>query len=163
MFRCPCVQLGSGHSLFVMRLGYWRKAAMHYDVVEKSLCHSSQQHKVLIACWKLTVLIIVISWLHSGLCCQTSAVKVDCIAVRQCVCTVTVLLTVALEFHMDFQEWIFPKQRWLQTSLLWPPCIADADIIFSSCGFFFFFLFFSAYSRPSHVECLPYFHTWCSL
>jgi len=26
--------------------------------------------------------------------------------------------------------------------LLWLPCIADADIIFSSCGFFFFLLFF---------------------
>jgi len=26
---------------------------------------------------------------------------------------------------------------------LWPPCIADADIIFSSCGFFFFHLFSS--------------------
>jgi len=25
---------------------------------------------------------------------------------------------------------------------LWPPCIADADIIFSSCGLFFFYLFF---------------------
>jgi len=25
-------------------------------------------------------------------------------------------------------------------SLLWPPCVADADIIFSSCGFFFFLL-----------------------
>ena len=26
------------------------------------------------------------------------------------------------------------------TTLLWPPCVADADIIFSSCGFFFFLL-----------------------
>jgi len=25
-------------------------------------------------------------------------------------------------------------------AFLWPPCVADADIIFSSCGFFFFFL-----------------------
>jgi len=24
------------------------------------------------------------------------------------------------------------------TAFLWPPCVADADIIFSSCGFFFF-------------------------
>ena len=24
--------------------------------------------------------------------------------------------------------------------LLWPPCVADADIKFSSCGFFFFLL-----------------------
>jgi len=27
---------------------------------------------------------------------------------------------------------------------LWPPCIADADIIFSSSGVFFFLLFFLA-------------------
>ena len=27
---------------------------------------------------------------------------------------------------------------------LWPPCIADADIIFSSCGIFFFLVFFLA-------------------
>ena len=26
--------------------------------------------------------------------------------------------------------------------LLWPPCVADADIIFSSCGFFFLSSFF---------------------
>ena len=26
--------------------------------------------------------------------------------------------------------------------LLWPPCVADADIIFLPCGFFFFYLFF---------------------
>ena len=39
---------------------------------------------------------------------------------------------------------------------LWPPCIADADIIFWSC--FFFFL---AWSQRSQTECLPYFYTWC--
>ena len=33
-------------------------------------------------------------------------------------------------------------------------------IIFSSCGFFFLFL---AYSQPSQIGCLPYFHTWCGL
>ena len=27
-------------------------------------------------------------------------------------------------------------------ALLWPPCVADADIIFSSCGFFLLFFFF---------------------
>ena len=46
-------------------------------------------------------------------------------------------------------------------SLLWPPWVADADIIFLSCGFFY--LFFLAYSQPSQIECLPYFHTWCGL
>jgi len=38
-------------------------------------------------------------------------------------------------------------------------------IIFSSCCFFLlsFFLFFLTYSQPSHIGCLPCFHTWCSL
>jgi len=31
-----------------------------------------------------------------------------------------------------------------QGASLWPPCVADAYIIFLSCGFFFFFLFFLA-------------------
>ena len=50
---------------------------------------------------------------------------------------------------------------------LWPPCVADADIIFLSCGFFcllsIYLLFFLAYSQPSQTGCLPYFHTWCGL
>ena len=41
---------------------------------------------------------------------------------------------------------------------LWPPCVADANIIFLSCGFSFY-LFFLAYSQPSQIGCLPYFHT----
>ena len=38
-------------------------------------------------------------------------------------------------------------------------------IIFSSCGFFSFFRssFFFAFSEPSHIGCLRYFHTWCGL
>jgi len=44
----------------------------------------------------------------------------------------------------------------------WPPCVADADIIFSSCGFFLL-LFFLAKSQRSEIGCLPYFHTWCGL
>jgi len=47
-----------------------------------------------------------------------------------------------------------------EARLLWPPCVADADIIFCSYGFFLFFL---AYSQRSQSGCLPYFHTWCSL
>jgi len=53
-------------------------------------------------------------------------------------------------------------------------CVADADIIFSSCGFFYLLLltssFFLAYSQPSQIGCLPYVyhmshqgHTWCGL
>jgi len=32
-----------------------------------------------------------------------------------------------------------------------------------SCGFFFLSssCFFFAYSQPSQIRCLPYFHTWC--
>jgi len=45
-------------------------------------------------------------------------------------------------------------------SLLWPPCIADADVIFLPCGFFFFSL---AQSQQLQTGCLPYFHTWCGL
>jgi len=50
-------------------------------------------------------------------------------------------------------------------SFLWPPCVADANIIFLSCGFFLLLsiLFFRAYSQPSQIGCLPYFHTWCGL
>jgi len=51
-------------------------------------------------------------------------------------------------------------------SYLWPPCVADADIIFCSCGFYllsFFFLIFLAYSQRSEIGCLPHFHTQCGL
>ena len=39
----------------------------------------------------------------------------------------------------------------LQTHLLWPPCVADADIILSSCGFFLlsFFLLLLLLSSPN--------------
>jgi len=46
--------------------------------------------------------------------------------------------------------------------LLWPPCVADADIIFLFCGFFYPLLsIFFSYSQPFQIECLSYFHTWC--
>jgi len=57
----------------------------------------------------------------------------------------------------------------MQHYWLWPPCVADMDIIFSCCGFFFIFffffflLFFLAYSQQSQSGCLPYFYTWCGL
>jgi len=46
-------------------------------------------------------------------------------------------------------------------SFLWPPFVADADIIFLPCGFFNL-LFFLA-SQRSVIGCLPYFHKWCGL
>jgi len=48
--------------------------------------------------------------------------------------------------------------------LLWLPCIADVDVIYLSCGFFFYILsFFLTNSEPSQTGCLPYFYTWCGL
>jgi len=49
-----------------------------------------------------------------------------------------------------------------QIFMLWPPCVAGADIVFLSCGFFFLLsssssIFFLAYSEPSQIGCLPYF------
>ena len=45
-------------------------------------------------------------------------------------------------------------------SFLWPPYGIGQAIIFLSCGFFYL-PFFLAYSQPSQVGRLPYFHTWC--
>jgi len=47
----------------------------------------------------------------------------------------------------------------IMTALL----IADADTIFSSCGFLYLSssIFFLAYCQPPQIECLPYFRTWC--
>jgi len=47
----------------------------------------------------------------------------------------------------------------------WPPYGIGQVIMFSSRGFFFFFLlsFFLAYSQQSEIGCLPYFHTCCVL
>jgi len=47
----------------------------------------------------------------------------------------------------------------LRDSLLWPSCVADAYITFSSC--FFLLSFFLAYSQRLQIGCLPYFYTWC--
>jgi len=49
-------------------------------------------------------------------------------------------------------------------TLLWPPCVADAVIIFSSRFFLLSFLVFSSPNlsrRPSQTGCLPYFYTCC--
>jgi len=36
----------------------------------------------------------------------------------------------------------------ITVAFLWPPCVADADIIFLPCGFFFFF-FLLLFSSPN--------------
>jgi len=52
----------------------------------------------------------------------------------------------------------------LSSSSLWPPCVANADVIFLSGGFFCLLSFLLlAYSQPLQIGCLPYFHTWCVL
>jgi len=50
------------------------------------------------------------------------------------------------------------------STLLWPLCVADVDIIFSSCSFFFlsFYLFSSSILSRRRLG-LPYFYTWCGL
>jgi len=44
---------------------------------------------------------------------------------------------------------VYPCGFYLSSSFLWPPCVADADIIFSSCGFLSFFFF----SSPNVSRC----------
>ena len=48
---------------------------------------------------------------------------------------------------------------------LWPPCVADAVIIFLSCFFLlssFVFVFSSPNLSRRRLD-VPYFHTWCGL
>ena len=49
-------------------------------------------------------------------------------------------------------------------TLLWPPCVADADIIFSSVVSSFFFFFFSPNLSGRRLDVYhTYVHTWCGL
>jgi len=49
---------------------------------------------------------------------------------------------------------------------LWPPCVADADIIFLPCGFFYLLLLFFI-SSPNlsrrRLDVYHTFHTWCGI
>jgi len=48
--------------------------------------------------------------------------------------------------------------------LVWPPYgIGQAIIILPALWFLLSSIFFLAYSQPSQMGCLPYFHTWCGL
>ena len=49
----------------------------------------------------------------------------------------------------------------LMNYLLWPPCVAYADIMF--CPVISYSFLFLTYSQPSQIGCLPYFRTWCGL
>ena len=75
------------------------------------------------------------------------------------------LLKAALQSYTRYQV-AYEIDINLLLILLWPPCVAGADVIFPSCGFFFYIYscisaFSSLYSQPSHIGCL--FHTWCGL
>ena len=50
-------------------------------------------------------------------------------------------------------------QMWEITSLLWPPCVADVDIIFSSCGFFYLSSFISSPNLILSGQRLDVYHT----
>jgi len=54
---------------------------------------------------------------------------------------------------------VYSTRRWFNVILgyLWPPYGIGQAIMFLPCGFFY--LFFLAYSQPSEIGCLPYFHT----
>jgi len=48
----------------------------------------------------------------------------------------------------------------VQNSFLWPPCVADADIIFLPCGSFFYLSSIFFYSLPNLSGCrLDVYHT----
>jgi len=49
--------------------------------------------------------------------------------------------------------------------ILWPPCVADSDIISSPCGFCYLYSFFFFPRLISAVAdwMSTYFHTWCGL
>ena len=51
-----------------------------------------------------------------------------------------------------------------RNNLLWPPCVADADIIFLSCGFFYLLTFFIPRLFAAVADWMSiYFNIWCGL
>ena len=55
---------------------------------------------------------------------------------------VTVYTVDKTEISLSRQDLIELINVCVDFYLLWPSCVADADIIFLPCGFFFFFVFF---------------------
>jgi len=67
-------------------------------------------------------------------------------------------------FHQTKLYLLWLSKNQLVGCLVWPPCVADVDIIFLSCGFLYLSIFlFLAYSQLSQIGCLPYFHTCVAL
>jgi len=67
---------------------------------------------------------------------------------------------------IKFHQYVQSPRPTMNLCFLWPPCVADADIIFLPCGFFPYF-FLSIFSSPNprgrRLDVLPYFDTWCGL
>jgi len=88
----------------------------------------------------------------------TLVARVERFSLCVCVCVCArAFVCVCLKLHLP---------RYL-VFWLWPPRIADADIIFLPCGFFllsiFYLFLFLAWSQRSPTGCLPYFYTWRGL
>jgi len=65
--------------------------------------------------------------------------------------------------HIDLLYNLGDKDR-AHGCYLWPHCVADADILFYRCDFFFFLSsYFLSYSQRLQIGCLSYFHTCCGL
>jgi len=58
---------------------------------------------------------------------------------------------------MQFVHFSFKKVSHTQFSVLWPPCVADADIIFLPNGFYLSFFFFLSPNLSGHR--LDVYHT----
>jgi len=61
--------------------------------------------------------------------------------------------------EMSDSKWCAVCQFRRKRNWLWPPCVADACIIFLTCGFYL--LFSSPNLSRRRLDCLRYFHTWC--
>ena len=60
-----------------------------------------------------------------------------------------VILYYILRWHLNNLHIVPSRSDAYSVALLWPPCVADADIIFLSCGFFLLSFFFFFYSSPN--------------
>jgi len=75
------------------------------------------------------------------------------------------LLFMAHGVHPQFFSWHLINLYFLRYLIFMAAHSNGQANICCSCGFYlsFFLLFFLAYSQPSQIGCLPYFHTWCGL
>jgi len=57
----------------------------------------------------------------------------DALLLLRC-CTIIIIISKIMHYHKA-------TSKIKEINLLWPPCVADANIIFLPCGFFFYLLF----------------------